>query len=416
MQHLRKVLIVLLAIATCVAMVAAGYVIASAVSRDTRQAALEPFYTPPSPLPTEPGTVIRTEPLGVDVPHGTALRILYVSQRADGSPAASSGLLFLPDTPSPSGKNPIVAWAHGTVGMGDACAPSRSNNPLQDTANWLYTLLSYGVAVVATDYVGLGTPGPEEYLVAGQEARDVVNSVRAARNISSDIGTRWVVAGHSQGGHSALWTGHLAKEIAPELELLGVVAAAPAAELLEITSAQWDTGIGWVIGPEVSISWPLAYPGLPLDGVLTPVAQQNFQRLADECILDAALEGIVRARIGQRFFNGNPTENAQWRKVMEDQTPPPLPPDMPVLLEQGTADNVVLPEPNAKLQVEWCEAGSTISSAWLGGIDHMKIAVVAGPIMVPWVMDRFAGLPAPRDCTVPPPVPTTVPEQPSISN
>ena len=95
------------------------------------------------------------------MPGATALRMLYVSERPDGTPAASGGMLFIPDSPAPPEGRPVVAWAHGTLGMGDACAPSRSANPLQDTDNWLDQMMQLGWVVVATDYVGLGHAGTE---------------------------------------------------------------------------------------------------------------------------------------------------------------------------------------------------------------------------------------------------------------
>ena len=263
------------------------------------QASLDPFYTPPEPLPTEPGTVLRVEPLSFDdsdvsVEGGTAYRMLYVSARPDGTPAASGAMIFVPDLPAPQGGRKVVAWAHGTVGMGDACAPSRSLNGTQDMAGWLEQMMALGWVVVATDYVGLGTPGVELYLVAQAEVNDVVNSVRAARNWEpAGAGSTYAVFGHSQGGHSALWTGHLGAQVAPELDLVGVAAAAPAAELPEIVGAQWDTAVGWAIGPEATTAWTAIDPALPLDGVVTGAGIDNTERLSDECITPAALEVVT---------------------------------------------------------------------------------------------------------------------------
>ncbi len=80
--------------------------------------------------------------------------------------------------------------------------------------------------------------------------------MRALRNFEpSQAGKRWIVWGHSQGGHSALWTGKLAGKIAPELDLIAVGAAAPAAELMVIMQNQWNGTIGWVIGPETLASF-----------------------------------------------------------------------------------------------------------------------------------------------------------------
>ena len=369
------------------------------------QAKIAAFYVPPTPLPSEPGTVIRTEPLGVEVPGATAQRVLYTSERPDGTPAVSGAMIFIPTTPAPAEGRKVVAWAHGTLGMGDACAPSRSDNPLGDTANWLDQMMQLGYVVVATDYTGFGTPGPNLYLVGQAEARDVVNSVRAARNIpDAQAGTEWIVWGHSQGGHSALWTGHLARELAPELTLKAVAAAAPAAELQDIIDAQWQTAVGWAIGPEVVESWPNYYPNLSPQGFVSASGLRNTERLANECIAPAALEGFVRADFGQDYFEQKPTDNPSWAAAAKDQTPAPLPASMPVFVAQSIADSVVLAWPNAVLQEQWCAAGSDITMAWLGMVSHQDTAMTVGPQAVAWIDDRFHDRPTARTCNVPPPV------------
>lgn len=373
-----------------------------------RQAALQPFYTPPAQITGAPGTIIRQEPLGIDVPGATAIRILYVTQRSDGTPAASSGMVFIPTTPAPAAGRPVVAWAHGTVGGGVQCAPSRTDAPTQNLQGWLPQMLSLGWIVTATDYVGLGTPGVEAYLVGQDEALDVVNSVRAARSLpDAQAGERWVVWGHSQGGHAAIWTGELARSLAPELQLLGVAAAAPAAQLPEIMQAQWNTPIGWVIGPAVATSWPLVDPALPTAGIISEQGLANTARLQAACVTDAALEAVVREKIGQQYFDVDPSQNAAWLRVTQAQTPTPLPASMPIMLAQGTADDVVLPGPNALLQNLWCAAGSAITTLWMGGISHTAAANVAGPAVVPWINDRFHDIPAGRTCLTAAPVPAS---------
>ena len=405
MRNAKAIGLFLLAVVGIAVAVLVVRVVVGTAETDHRQEQLAAFYTPPDPLPQQPGTLIRSERLDVAVPGATAYRILYVSQRADGTPVASGGMLFVPTAPAPKGGRPVVAWAHGTLGQGDACAPSRSGNPLQDTANWLDQMMSFGWIVVSTDYAGLGTPGPNMYLVGADEARDVVNSVRAARGFAgADAGSRYAVWGHSQGGHSSLWTGHLAKSIAPELTLVGVAAAAPAAELVPITREQWSTVVGWVIGPEILVSWPIAYPGLPVDGVVSQEGRDNYERLAAQCVLPTAIEGYAREAFKQTFFAQDPTTNGPWLRATQDEAVPVMPASMPVFLAQGTADAVVLPGPNALLQETWCKAGSTLTALWMGGVNHNDAAIDAGPSATAWIADRFAGRPAVRTCDVPPPV------------
>jgi len=391
------------AVFTLAVMLVVGFFAESRLSTGITQAELADFYATPEPLVGEPGTVLRTEQLDVELNGGSVWRVLYVSQRPDGQPAVSGGLLFIPTKPAT--QRPVVAWAHGTVGQGEACAPSRSGNPLGDMTGWIEQMMAAGWVVTATDYVGLGTEGPNLYLVAEAEVHDVVNSVRAARNFpQANAGADYVVWGHSQGGHSSLWAGHLAPDIAPELRLLAVAAAAPAAQLPLIMGAQWQGVVGWVIGPEVVRSWPQVYPQLQPDEIVSARGLALSESIADECIVNAALEGQFRVQQGQEYFASDPINATDWARAAEAQTPPPLPKPLPVFIGQSTTDAVVLGWPNAVLQEEWCAAGSTLDMLWVAEVAHQDTAVVIGPTVVQWLADRFSGVSASPNCAAPPPV------------
>src|SRR6202012_4130896 len=153
---------------------------------------------------------------------------LYRSIGLQGQPIAVSGVVVEPPGPPPPGGRPIIAWAHPTTGVVPHCAPSLALFGFQQIQG-LREMVERGYAVAATDYPGLGTPGPHPYLVGVSEGRAVLDSVRAARTMPGVGGGRtFAVWGHSQGGHAALFSGLVAKSYAPELELDGVAAAAPA--------------------------------------------------------------------------------------------------------------------------------------------------------------------------------------------
>lgn len=118
-------------------------------------------------------------------------------------------------SPPASGRD-VVAWAHGTTGIAQSCAPSLVKKALSDIPS-LANMLAHGWMVVASDYPGLGTTGPHAYLVGGEAANAVLDSVHAARNLRAPAaGSRFAVWGHSQGGHAALFTGQQTRRYAPE--------------------------------------------------------------------------------------------------------------------------------------------------------------------------------------------------------
>src|SRR5215210_582911 len=187
----------------------------------------------------KPGTVVSSEPMALAAnldAVATGKRITYASTDPSGNPIVVSGVVLSPRRhilqlhPQNAGK--IVAWAHGTMGLADQCAPSRTDHldlpGFDDYSATVASYLSEGWTVTATDYPGLGTPGLHPYVVGNSEGRSVIDSVRAARKLGPDLSDRWVVSGHSQGGQAAIFASELADSYGKGLHLRGTIALAPA--------------------------------------------------------------------------------------------------------------------------------------------------------------------------------------------
>src|SRR4051794_12651684 len=194
------------------------------------------FYTSvPSHLEQyKPGDLIKWESERDFAPalRGTeAYRIMYRSIGALGGAVAETGMVFVPDGLPPALGWPVVAWGHGTSGVGDGCAPSKDPY-LFDGGSWtgyvdvIKNLLDQGYLVTAPDYEGLGAPGLHTYLNTDSQARAMIYAVIAARALVPEAGARWAAVGHSQGGQSAIGAGELAAE-ARGLTYVGAVAFAP---------------------------------------------------------------------------------------------------------------------------------------------------------------------------------------------
>ncbi|MEH1130515.1 lipase family protein [Micromonospora sp. CPCC 206061] len=141
------------------------------------------FYSAPVRHSAAPGT----EPLTIGVLARTkAWRILYATTREDGSTAVASGVV-LASAALPDGPGPVIAWAHGTSGIVPGCAPSLAASDFfaPSVIPGVEQMVARGWVLVATDYVGLGTDGPHPYLIGEGEARSVLDSVRAARQLGT---------------------------------------------------------------------------------------------------------------------------------------------------------------------------------------------------------------------------------------
>ncbi|MEA2312666.1 MAG: hypothetical protein QOE28_2634, partial [Solirubrobacteraceae bacterium] len=173
------------------------------------------FYTPPSPLPgAKHGDLIWSRKLTGAAALKSARSnrlVLYRSTGSDGSPIAVSGVVSIPKGKAPKKGWPVITYGHGTTGIADQCAPSRdaAGTSVHSYNDYVYPLLNRwlkaGYAVVRTDYQGLGTPGAHEFLNGAEEGRAMLDMARAARKLDRSLSKTLEIAGHSQGGHAALW-------------------------------------------------------------------------------------------------------------------------------------------------------------------------------------------------------------------
>ncbi|MEO8667177.1 MAG: alpha/beta fold hydrolase [Bauldia sp.] len=362
-----------------------------------------PFYeASPAELKGPPGSIIRVEALP-DSPvwYTKNYKILYRSTGLDGQPIAVSGLMVVPTAAVPSGGHPVLAWAHPTTGVADKCAPSLHELEAVEKIPGLAEAVKDGFVVVATDYPGLGTAGEHPYLIGVSEARAVLDSVRAARELGKGSAS-FAVWGHSQGGHASLWTGQIAAEYAPELKLVGVAAAAPATEL----GALFDDDLSSIAGEGLTAltlwSWSQLY-GYPLSQVVLPAAEDAVATIGHECLygISDLIEdkGAIDKIQVRGFLKADPVKTPPWAATIAANTPGGSPPGAPVFIAQGSADTVVDPPVTTAFASKLCRDGATVRFFEVPDANHTMIAKASASAAVEWIADRFAGKPAPTNCT-----------------
>ncbi|MCK5756335.1 MAG: prolyl oligopeptidase family serine peptidase [Mycobacterium sp.] len=250
------------------------------------------FYDGPIP---PPGTTIESVPLDPALSltgAGPAYRVLYSTVDQHDQPAVSTGAVFLPPGPAPEGGFPVIAWAHGTVGLGDDCTPSALPRSPRDD-EYLSHWLNQGYAVVASDYAGLGTPGLMSYLNSVTTAHGVVDSVIAAHDMGLPLSPEWAIVGQSQGGGAAVASARWATEFSAGtgLDYRGVVATGTPANIDNFVR-QAGPGLQLPeLGPVANAytayilaAFREARPDLDINSVLTPEGLMAAERAETVCV------------------------------------------------------------------------------------------------------------------------------------
>ncbi len=367
------------------------------------------LYTPPEPLPGgEPGDLIFAEPFDTADDSVVGYRVLHLSETVEGNPVAVSGYVL---APAPSGDDttdpqPVITWAHGTTGLADPCAPSLRDDlfPEQDPGYGLVDqfrhFLDEGFVIAATDYEGLGTPGPHPYLAGLSEGRGVLDIVRAAGQIPGVTADGPVViSGHSQGGHAALFAAQLAPDYAPDLDIVGVAAYAPAAEfdLLLGSASTLPSFAGYFVSGIAGLA--AADPSLDVTEVLAPEAIERLDLLEQECNLEvqATLNEIFTG-LGRGAAAVDPRTIPAWSGAITLNTPGSVDLGIPALILQGTADELGLGAIAPILTQRMCAAGTSAELRLYEGIGHGAVVAEASDDAVTWIDALLVGDTVPEAC------------------
>uniref|UniRef100_UPI003CCB986C lipase family protein n=1 Tax=Nocardia donostiensis TaxID=1538463 RepID=UPI003CCB986C len=333
--------------------------------------------------PGPPGVVTDTAPMPGSLQlaeAGEVQRLTYWSRGPRG-PMQSTAAVYIPPGPPPPGGWPIVAYAHGSVGIADHCAFTlRARGYYLDSV--YPRLLEAGYAVMISDYVGLGTPGAHPYLDGPSQARSVIDGVRAARSVLPGLSARWAVMGQSQGGQTALVTAHIAPGDAPELDFRGAAATGPPSNLESAVPLAGP----WI--PRLPLRRTTTYfamllagmrvtaPELDIDSYLTPTGHDVLRIVESECLSEAE-ERIGDISIGE-ILRRQLDDPALWAVADAMLRIPTSGYSAPLFIGQGLADRDVPAPFTAKLIAELRLSGADLTTKLYPG-DHLGAADAALP-------------------------------------
>ncbi|MCK1821553.1 prolyl oligopeptidase family serine peptidase [Streptomyces sp. XM83C] len=434
MPACRRLLAAAVTAAACLGAQALAAPAASATDTVVSRGVTVPaFYTPPATLPAANGALVRTEPLplalslpGLDGPlPGRATRLMYKSTDADGRPVAVTGAYIEPSASwKGGGARPLVAVAPGTLGQGDQCAASLGlEHPLtlnfqtvsvgyEDLA--IYRLLASGIAVVVTDYGGLGTTDRlHTYVNRVDEGHVVLDAVRAARALpgtSLTSASRIGLYGYSQGGGATAAAAELQPSYAPDVRLSGSYVGAPPADLTEVTKAidgsELAGALGWSLNGFLQ-SDPSLRP--IADAHLNDAGKKAMQDLSTMCVGDGILHYAYKS--STRWTNDGSSLSEiiagtpALKSFLDTQRIGRLKPSGPVRVATGVNDNLVPHGQARRLAVDWCKKGADVTYKpvvlpGLGSalINHFTPLLTDQGDAIDWLTDRLSGRAATSNC------------------
>jgi pimeloyl-ACP methyl ester carboxylesterase len=355
------------------------------------------FYTWNGGQLGAPGTLLRQERGLADLANAErSVRILYVSTDGIGGKAKVpvSGVLYLPKGEAPEGGWPLIAWAHGTVGVADVCAPSFAGRSPRDVT-YLDFWLAQGYAVVASDYQGLGVPGPHPYLATRPEAYSILDSVRAVQRGGFGVAKKVVLIGQSQGGGAVFATAAYAPAYAPELDIRGTVATGTPYFSSETRAAWRAARSPDAVDRTLGFSFLLLSlveqidPGFSVRDYVTDAALPVVIAAGKSCYGEIARQIVAAQLTHDRAFKypGAPV----FAKVFPLVGYPTLAIKTPVFLGTGGKDHEVPPEVQLHLGADACGQGSTIEQHVYPDLDHSGTVSGSTADSAVFVRKAFAG-------------------------
>jgi pimeloyl-ACP methyl ester carboxylesterase len=277
--------------------------------------------------------------------------------------------------------------------MADICAPSWVGySPRIEGV--LNAWLARGIAVVATDYQGLGTIGPHPYMVVRPGAYGVLDSVRAVQKSFPAIGKKVLLAGYSQGAGAAFEAAALQPTYAPDIDIRGVITTG-----ISYTTAETVATMRNATANQASYTliYPLYIalvaqqfdPALKEADMFSDKALPLFESTRRGClgqlVIDVLSSGLTRTESLKPGYMAALDRIVHWLDYSSLKLP------KPVFMGIGELDS----DASARLQLELaknaCAAGTTVEAHLYAGSTHPVAASMSLPAALKFADKVLAG-------------------------
>jgi hypothetical protein len=344
-----------------------------------------------------PGSLVSAESLvdldpALRVRTSLAARITYISNSGinDSHPKVT-GTVFVPKGDPPAGGWKTVALGHPATGIQPECAPSLSPT-LLGLLPTVIALIDAGYLVTVSDYQGLGSrDAAHPFLDSTTEGHNLIDSVRAARDLVPAASDTFAVWGEGQGGQAAWAANELVADYNGKTKMVGAAAQAPTAALdwlADAAAAGTLTHDQQLVLQQFLASLKREYNDFNVDAYRHGVVKDNWDVLS-ACWGDAVRDRArVVGQIGPDDLRPDSADATEaLRGYLQKTSLPQAPTKSPMLVIPGDGGGLI----------PWAQTAAALAPACAMG-DVIHVGAPQGEDVVSWINDRFNAVPPRNDC------------------
>jgi hypothetical protein len=295
----------------------------------------------------------------------------------------------------------VVGYAIGTQGLADRCAPSKQLAAgTEYESPFLELMLAKGWALAVTDYPGLGTPGDHPYVQRIDLGHAVLDSVRAARNLTVGGVSRSapvLISGYSEGGTAAAGALELQPTYAPDVKPVAGFVGDEAADFAGLAKHLEGNLQAFLLG-YTTIGLRETRPDLDIDALLSPFGRKVFAQLDRTCVEDAIVEDQVfpdRLMTADGSTILQLTRTPKVAAALRAMNLGSIAPTVPVLVGHSVGDEILPYSQGIGLAREWCAKGADVKFVRTLVPEHIGGAAGLYPVAIQYLSRALKGeLPA----------------------
>lgn len=350
-----------------------------------------------------PGEILRYRPIPITSTYKSTAKagyqLMYRSNDQKGKPAAAITTVLVPSAPANGHAVSYQAYYDSLYLECSASYMTVEGTMLE--RSFVNPHLKSGSLVLLPDYEGL-----KSMWLAGRNAGHMVlDGVRAAQrfdkvNLSSNA--RIALQGYSSGGQATAWAAEMAKDYAPELNIVGAAYGSVPVRL-DTIARRADGGLFSAVVAGAVVSLSRAYPELDPQQYANEKGLAIIEDVGNRClvgILQGKNELVFKyafKKIGTYMKDPNFLNLPEIQAILEDNRLGKGAPNMPLFVYQGLLDEVMIVRDIDAVVSGYCAKGTKVQYTKLPAADHLILGLNPGRA-TQYIQDRLAGKLEPSNC------------------